>query len=133
MNIVYSATPDALHVKMAVGVAVESGLPAADLQFLDQPEPRKQFQVAIHGPQTDIWLTVADNLVQPSGSGVRGEILEFLQNHASLPGIAVIVEIFHGSIILPIIITVIFYWSRGLSFYSRLGFGMAIFRSMNVL
>jgi len=96
VKIVHPSAPHATDVKVAADVAVEAGLLAAQLQLLDQSKPRKQFQVAIHGPQTDIWQAAADNLIQPNGSGVGSELPELLQDHFSLSSIAMGVVNAHG-------------------------------------
>jgi hypothetical protein len=69
-------------------IAVESGFRSRELQLTDQSERGQHVEIAIHGAQADPGQSAADNGVQCRRSRVRRQLLEFFQNHLSLPGIA---------------------------------------------
>jgi hypothetical protein len=87
-DIVHAATPHASHMVVRQDVAVETGFGAAQFELLSQSHSAEQFQVAIHGSQADFWEPAADDFIYPHCCGVRGKLLEFLQDHLPLPGIA---------------------------------------------
>jgi hypothetical protein len=96
VNIVEPAAFYAPHVIVMLDISVESGLAAAKIELVDHSEPGQQLQVAIHGPEADFGHFAADKLVQPHGGRVRSDLLEFLQNHLSLPRHALIELVRHS-------------------------------------
>ena len=88
VNIVHPAALHAADVIVAVDIAVEPGLLAADIEFLDHSRASQQLQVAVDSAQTDLGQAAADDLIQPHGGRVRCELLEFLQDDLPLPGVA---------------------------------------------
>lgn len=96
-DIVHATAPHAPHVVVRLDIAVESGLDAAHIELLNQARSGEQFQVAIYSPQADLGESAADEIVHPHRRGVRCELLEFFQNHLSLPGVALESGVFHGT------------------------------------
>ena len=88
MNIIYSAASHAAQMVVAGDVAIETGLGTREFQLLNDSRPCQQFEITIHGAQTDFWDPAADNFVKGNGSRVRLELLEFFQNHLPLTGTA---------------------------------------------
>jgi hypothetical protein len=96
VNIVYPAAFHATNVMVRVQIAIESSLFAAELQLLYYACPGQQIEIAIHGSKAHLGKSLPDNLIQTHGSGVRGELLEFLQNHLPLSGISLGRMAVHG-------------------------------------
>ncbi len=86
-KIVNTAAVDTSQMVVAIDIAVEMGL-AAEFQLFRRPHPSQQFKVPIDCAEAYLRYTTANQLEQHNCRGVRSHSLEFLQDHLSLPGIA---------------------------------------------
>jgi hypothetical protein len=96
VNIVHPAAFHATNMLVRGQATVESSLFAAELQLLYYARPGQQIEVPIHGPEADFWQPLTDKFVQTHRGGVRGEFLEFLQNHLTLSRMALRNTAVHG-------------------------------------
>jgi hypothetical protein len=97
-KIVEPAAPNATHMVVPCGTAVEPGLLPADIEPLNRPELVEQLQVAIHRPKADSRQAATDDVIQLRSRGVRLQVLEFLQNDLPLPGVAVGLLVAHVAV-----------------------------------
>jgi hypothetical protein len=75
MNVVHSPALDAANVVVRLDGPVEAGLSAAEIQPLDLPQSCEQFEVSIHGPETDPRQASADDLIKPGSGRMRCQLL----------------------------------------------------------
>jgi hypothetical protein len=87
-NVVHAAASLATHVVVALEIAVKTGFRSGKFQFTDHSHSGQELQISIYGAEADFWETTSNELVQHRCGGVRGDFLEFLQNHPSLSGTA---------------------------------------------
>jgi hypothetical protein len=84
MDIIDPAATVADYVVMEVGVAVESLMWFAEIQFLDGTATTEQFQVAINGTKTDFRQFLPNHFVNITGGRVREYLAQFLHDHFPL-------------------------------------------------
>jgi len=73
-----------LNVIVLVRSPVESHLPSAELDFPKEPALRQQLQIAINGPEANVWKTPTHQSVDFIGRGVGRVRLDCFQQGAPL-------------------------------------------------
>jgi hypothetical protein len=96
-NIVHSAALHATQMIVPLDISVKAGLATTEIEPLNDSRSGQQVQIPIDGAQANFGQPAADNLVQGRCGRVRGELLEFLQEHQPLSSIALLLVGVHGA------------------------------------
>jgi len=84
VDIVHPAALTAPDVVMVRGGGIETPLGTRNIHFPNQSFVGQDLQIAVHGRDADPGKPVSNQLVEFFGSGVAGELPEFVQNRPAL-------------------------------------------------